>query len=291
MERGEVMLAGDRRLEFVESGPSDGMLFVFHHGTPGGAMQFAPMAQAASERGLRTVVYGRPGYGTSTPQHDRTVADAATDVAGLLTHFGAQTFVTAGWSGGGPHALACSALLGDACLATACIAGIAPHDADGIDWMEGMAPENVHEFGLALEGKHALVPFLEEFAGGVAEIRGENITEAFGELLPPVDKAEFTSEFAEFMAEGMRLTASSGVAGWRDDDLAFVRDWGFDLGDVRRVTVWQGSEDKMVPYGHGRWLAERLPGARANLREGEGHISVALGAFGEILDDMLSLAR
>ena len=90
-----------RQLEVLLVGPPDGLPLVFHNGTPSGLVEFRPMTAAASARGLRTVLYSRPGYGGSTPQR-RAVADAATDVAAIVDQIGADQFVTAGASGGGP---------------------------------------------------------------------------------------------------------------------------------------------------------------------------------------------
>ena len=153
-----VPAAGGRQLEVLVSGPEDGLPLVFHEGTPGGLVAFPPMVTAAAERGLRTVMYARPGYGASTPQPGRRVADAAADVTAVLDALGAGDFVTAGWSGGGPHALACAALLPGRCRAAATIAGVAPRQADGLDWLAGMGEENLAEFAAAQAQPHRAEP-------------------------------------------------------------------------------------------------------------------------------------
>jgi pimeloyl-ACP methyl ester carboxylesterase len=151
-QRITVPADGGRVLEALVAGPDDALPLVFHTGTPSGLVWNAPLAEAAAARGLRTVLYARPGYGASTPQPGRLVADAAADVDKILERIGADEFVTAGWSGGGPHALACAALLPVRCLAAATIAGAAPYDSPGLDWMAGMAEENHEEFRAALAG-------------------------------------------------------------------------------------------------------------------------------------------
>jgi pimeloyl-ACP methyl ester carboxylesterase len=152
----EQVLSGGRRLDVVSTGPTDGLTFVFHGGTPSAAVPFGPAVDAVTGRGLRYVTYSRPGYAGSDPHPGRTVADAAADVAAILDHLGAGTFVTAGWSGGGPHALACAALLPSRCKAAATIAGVAPYSAEGLDWLAGMGKENHEEFGVALRGEQPL---------------------------------------------------------------------------------------------------------------------------------------
>jgi pimeloyl-ACP methyl ester carboxylesterase len=285
-----VSAAGGRQLQVLVSGPADGLPLVFHNGTPVGLVAFEPMVAAAADRGLRTVLYARPGYGESTPDPGRRVADAAGDVAAVLDKLGAERFVTAGWSGGGPHALACAALLQGRCLGAATIAGVAPFDADGIDWLAGMAGENVTEFGAALAGEAELSAFLTAAAAEMHGITAEQVAEGLGDLVSAADTAVISGEFAAFMADSFIAAVSSGTDGWRDDDLAFTRDWGFALGEGAPVTVWQGDQDMMVPFAHGQWLAAHIPGARAHLLAGQGHLSLGVTEFGAILDDLLTVA-
>ena len=282
-----------RVLEALVGGPDDAMPLVFHTGTPSGLVWNAPLAEAAAARGLRTVLYARPGYGGSTPQPGRLVADAAADVAKILERIGADEFVTAGWSGGGPHALACAALLPVRCMAAATIAGVAPYDSPGLDWMAGMAEENHEEFGAALAGEADLTTFIDGAAGALREIGAAEVADGLGGLVSEVDKAALTGEFADYLAAGLRAAVTPGIDGWRDDDLAFTRDWGLSLdalGHATPVAIWQGDQDRMVPETHGAWLAANIPLARARFRPGEGHLSL-INRLGEILDDLMNLAR
>lgn len=288
----QVRLADGRTLEVIAAGPADRTPLVFHHGTPSAAVAFAPFVAAAADNGLRAVFYSRPGYAASTPQPGRTVAGAAHDVAAILDALGATTFYTIGWSGGGPHALACAALLPERCLAAATLAGVAPYRAEGLDWLAGMGPENLEEFELVERGAEALTPFLVREAAKLADLRGPDVAAALGGLVSDVDRAALTADFADFNALAMRRSLSTGIAGWRDDDLAFVADWGFDLRAITRpVAVWQGGEDRMVPAAHGEWLAAHVRGARRRIHPGEGHLSLAVGRIREIVADLLALAH
>ncbi len=290
-DRFAVEVAGGRTVEVLTAGPPDGLELVFHTGTPGGLAEFAPLVDAASARNLRTICYARPGYGASGPQPGRRVADAAGDVERVLDRLGATNFVTAGWSGGGPHALATAALLADRCLAAATIAGVAPYPAPGLDWLAGMAAENVAEFGAAMDGERALTALLDAEAGAMAAVTAEQISDQLGGLASAADRAALTGEFAQYLAESTRAALSSGIAGWRDDDLAFVRDWGFGLEQVRvPLSVWQGDQDAMVPFRHGEWLAGQLPRARAHLLPGEGHLTLVQARIGDILDELAQLS-
>src|SRR5689334_10818621 len=141
-----ITLPDGRELETEISGPEDGRVLVFHHGTPGCHVQLPQMQQAAAERGLRLVTWARPGYAGSTRHHGRTVSSVAADTAAVLDVLGAQDCLVAGRSGGGPHALACAALLPDRVRAALVIAGVGPHDAPGLEFMAGMGADNVKEF-------------------------------------------------------------------------------------------------------------------------------------------------
>jgi pimeloyl-ACP methyl ester carboxylesterase len=284
--------AAGRRLEVLATGPRDALPVVLHNGTPGGLVVFPPIAGAAAERGLRLVQYARPGYGGSTPDPGRRVADAAADLAAVLDALGVAEFLTVGWSGGGPHALACAARLPGRCLAAATMAGVAPYPADGLDWMQGMGAENIEEFGAALAGEEALAGFLEPAARELTAITAADVAAGLGDLASAADKAAVTGEFADYLAASFRAAVAGGVAGWRDDDLAFTAAWGFTMAEAGQgapVAVWQGDQDMMVPYAHGQWLAAHIPRARAHLLPGEGHLTL-VHWFGAILDDLLELA-
>jgi len=281
-----------RSMEVLTAGPPDGLPLLFHNGTPGGLVDFPPMTAMAAERGLRTVMYARPGYGQSTEQPGRSVADTVADAASVLDDLGADQFVTVGWSGGGPHALACAALLPGRCLAATSLAGVAPARAAALDWAAGMGPENIEEFGAAERGEAALTTYLTAEADELRQVTGEQVADALGGLVPAVDRDVVTAEFADYLAAAFHAALSTGIAGWRDDDLAFVADWGFPVEQAGQVpvAVWQGSEDRMVPYPHGTWLTGHIPGARGHLLTGEGHLSLAVRGFGAVLDDLLDLA-
>jgi pimeloyl-ACP methyl ester carboxylesterase len=285
----QVKRPGGRVLEVLSDDSGDEPL-VFHWGTPCAAVWFEPLATAAARAGLRLVMYSRPGYAGSTPQPGRSVADAAADVAAVLDALGADTFVTMGWSGGGPHALACAALLPDRCAAATSLAAVAPYPAEGLDWLAGMGPENVEEFSAAMEGERSLSETIQRMARDLEAVQGADVAAALGGLLSDVDKKALTGEFADTLAETSRRALSTGIAGWRDDDLAFARHWGFDLDSIRRpVAVWQGGQDRMVPFAHGQWLAAHIPTARVHLYPDEGHLSLGVASLDRIVADLAEL--
>jgi pimeloyl-ACP methyl ester carboxylesterase len=283
-------LPDGRTLEYLVEGDPDGFPLVLHHGTPGAGLTFPRASAAARERGLALVLYSRAGYGASTPCPDRTVADVAGDIAAIVDDLGRDQFVTLGWSGGGPHSLACAAMLPDRCRAAATGAGVAPYDADDLDFLDGMGPENVVEFNAALAGRSELEPYLEKEAAKLTSVTAEEIADALGGLVSPVDRAYATGEFAARTSAAFTRGVTRGVEGWVEDDLAFTRPWGFDLGAITvPVSVWQGGEDRMVPFAHGKWLAAHVTGCRVHLYDDEGHLSL-WNKIGVILDDLVEQA-
>jgi pimeloyl-ACP methyl ester carboxylesterase len=214
------------------------------------------------------------------------------DVQAIADHLGVQRFHTMGWSGGGPHALATAALLPDRVISAGTVAGAAPHDAEGLDWSEGMGEENIEEMGLAEQGAEAVRPWLENQAEEIVRSSPEELHRILGDLVSEVDRATLSGDFAEHSYASWRAALRNGVWGWLDDDLAFVRPWGFELDSIRvPVSVWHGGQDRFVPMTHGRWLAEHVSGARAHLLEAEGHLSLAVGHHGDVLDDLVAAAR
>ncbi len=273
------------------SGPPAGLPFVFHHGTPGAATPIRAIERAAHERGLHLVTASRPGYGDSSRQAGRSVVDVVADTKAVLTAIGAERCVVGGWSGGGPHALACAARLHEA-AAVLLIASVAPCDADGLDWMAGMGEENVTEFGAAVQGEGRLRPYLEQMREHLKQVTAAGIVTSLGSVLPEVDRAVLTDEFGEDMASAFHEAMRIGVDGWLDDDLAFVKPWGFALSEVSIPTmIWQGSADLMVPFAHGQWFSSLLPHASVHLEPGEGHLSIGLGAIDRMLDELVEAHR
>ena len=279
-------------LEVLLSGPQDGLTLLYHSGTPSGAVPF-PMLQRATDRlGLRWVTYSRPGYGASTPREEPgTLADDVADSAVVLDAVGAGDFVTLGWSGGGPRAIACAALLPDRCRAAASLAGVGPWGADGLDWFAGMGQDNIDEFSAAARGSAELQAWFAEHGTASLQASAEQVADALGGLASPVDRAALTGEFADYLAASFQHAGRQGVRGWHDDDLLLTEPWGFDLGAIGvPVSVWQGEQDRMVPFGHGQWLATHIRGAEAHLETGEGHVSL-VSQVDRVVAGLVELAR
>jgi pimeloyl-ACP methyl ester carboxylesterase len=285
-----IELPDGRFLDVRISGPVGGLPLVFHHGTPGASTPSRVVERAMHARGLRVVTTSRPGYGDSSPHPGRRVVDVAGDIEAVLDSIGVSRCLVAGWSGGGPHALACGARL-PATAAVLVIAGVAPYEADGLDWMGGMGEDNVVEFSAALRGEDELRSLLLAERESLKDVTAGAIVSSMDTLLPEVDRAVLAGEFGEDMVTSFHEAMRAGVEGWLEDDLAFSQPWGFDVAEISvPVMIWQGSADLMVPFGHGQWLAAHVPGACAHLEQGEGHLSIGIGALDGMLDELISAA-
>ena len=234
-----------------------------HHGTPSDATIWSGWDDVARAHDLRLIALTRAGYAGSTRQPARNVASVAGDVADVLDALGIDDFVTTGWSGGGPHALASAGLLPTRCRAVALLASIAPFDAPGLAWFDGMGPENIEELGAAARGEVAIREWLTTNAEVLRSAGTDDLAQLLGGLASEVDKAALSAGFARTLASSMRRALAPGFDGWIDDDLALLQPWGFELASIAvPVAVWQGDADLMVPFAHGRWLAANTPGAK-----------------------------
>jgi pimeloyl-ACP methyl ester carboxylesterase len=261
----DLELGDGRTLHVYDAGAddADGRLAVFwHHGTPNIGVPPKPLFAAAARLGIRWVSYDRPGYGGSSPYRDRDVASAADYVSCVTDALGIERFAVMGSSGGGPHALACGALLPERVLGVVSVAGLAPFDAEGLDWFAGMSDSGVASLRAAAEGRAAK----ERYEASGAEYDPEMFT--------PEDHAALSGAWS-WVLDVVNPAVEAGPGGLIDDDLAFVAPWGFDPAQVVAPTLFlHGGRDRVVPSSHGEWLARRCPSAELWLSPDDGHISV-----------------
>jgi pimeloyl-ACP methyl ester carboxylesterase len=290
-ERLQVPGPDGRTIEVLLGGDPNGFPVLYHGGSPSAVADYEPTDAAFRDLRLRYISYSRPGYGESTPRPAAgSYGDDVEESRIVLDHLGVGDFLAAGWSGGGPRALACAALLPDRCLAAASVAGVAPYHAEGLDWFAGMAEENHEEYHAAEQGRETYERFVADNMLGLLAASPDQVAEGMGGLVTPVDKAVLTDDFADWMSRMFNHAGAQGVVGVRDDGLAAVTPWGFDVASIRvPVAIWQGREDAMVPFAHGEWLAAHVPGAEAHLLDDEGHLTLVT-KLDEIMADLKRLA-
>ncbi len=263
-----------RQLGVAEFGDPEGRPVFSLHGTPGSRLRRPANDDDVRAAGLRLLMYDRPGYGESDRHRGRRVVDCVGDVEAIADDLGLDRFHVIGGSGGGPHALAVGACLPDRVIGVDALVSPAPRDRIDFGFMDGMDPENVKEFGWALESEEVLhreltswavelvAQFDDESASPLAEI---DFGEADRELVARDD-------VRRSMGEMVREAFHHGVWGWVDDDLAMLEPWGFDIADLTvPVTIRYGSKDVLVPAAHGAWLGAQVPGARVVVDDSGGH--------------------
>ena len=275
MRQREVRARDGRLLAVAEAGDPAGELVLVHHGTPCSNVLADWWVDDAAARSIRLVGFNRPGYSGSDRHAGRTVADVAEDAAAIADALGVGEFRTWGVSGGGPHALACAALLPDRVRSAAALASVAPFGAEGLDWYVGMGQDNLDEFAAAAEGEEPLGAYLSVAREGFLAAGPEGLADQMRSLLPAADLAVLTGDVLEFIYDWMTSGQSTGYEGWLDDDLAFVAPWGFELSTIEIPTLLvHGQQDLMVPYPHAEWLTKQIPGVEPRLSEEHGHLSL-----------------
>jgi pimeloyl-ACP methyl ester carboxylesterase len=285
MNYNEVLidLPDGRTLEVATLGEPSGHTVLFHHGTPGSANLVKMLAPLADDGSLFIVTTSRAGYGKSSRLEGRDMASVVGDARAALDSLGRSDYVTVGWSGGGPHALACAALDAPRCLAAWSLAGVVPSNLD-FDWTEGMGQENVDDFALAKEAGPEYEAHMAAYGDAFVTATKDNVIELFGSLLSPPDLAAMESaEAREDFAASMRQGFEFGWRGFYDDDQAAMKEWGFDPTTITQpVAVWFGDQDLMVPRTHAEWLIKSLPTATKHFFAGDGHVSLVVNHLDEL---------
>ena len=286
----QFKLKDGRELEIADNGINSESAIVFHHGTPGHASSWSDWLESAASAGIRAIAYSRAGYGTSDRNPGRSVINVNTDIAQVLDAKNITKFVSIGWSGGGPHCLANT--FEPRNVGAISLAGVGACGVDDLDFLEGMGPENHDEFGAALKGEAVIDQWMNDNAGAMKSVTGSDIIEAFGGLIGDADKAVLEGGEADAMAASMRSALAVSFDGWIDDDLVFVKKWGFDLAAITKpVFLWQGDDDFMVPHAHSYWLEKHIPTATLTFKPGEGHISIEVKYRAEILAQAQGLLK
>jgi pimeloyl-ACP methyl ester carboxylesterase len=281
MER-EVRTPDGRTLAVQESGDPAGKPVLVHTGTPNSRQLYGPNKQDATARGLRLISYDRPGYGGSSPQPGRTVADCASDVRAICAELGIDRLATWGISGGGPHVLACAALLPDLVTAAASLASLAPYGADGLDYFAGMGQGNVDDIHLVLTDETAARAKVDKDREELMATSPGDAVAAMESLLTPADAAVLQGELAEYLTVSGQDGLGPGSEGWWEDNCT-LRPWGFDLASITvPVLLLHGSQDMFVPFGHGEWLAAHIPGVEARLLDSDGHLTLLENRIPEV---------
>jgi pimeloyl-ACP methyl ester carboxylesterase len=253
------------------------------HGTPGSRVGPFPKARVLYELGVRLISFDRPGYGGSERLISRLVADVVPDVEAIADDLGLDEFAVIGRSGGGPHALACAALLPERVTRAGVLVSLAPWAAEGLDWFDGMADSNVLAYTTAASNPEILTARLVTTAAQIKADPSSHVTSLGPEMQESDRRVLADIGIRKMLAENYAEALSDSPDGWIDDVLAFCAPWGFDLSAIRvPVRLWHGEKDVFSPVAHAQWLAEQIPGALVEIRPDAAHFD-ALVAVPDIL--------
>jgi pimeloyl-ACP methyl ester carboxylesterase len=282
MER--TVRAPDGRVLAVEdAGDLAGRPVLVHNGTPMSRHLYGPNVADAAEQGLRLISYDRPGYGGSAAHPGRNTADCASDIRAICAALGIGRLAMWGLSGGGPHVLACAALLPDLVTAAAALASYAPYDAEGLDWSAGMGPAVADTYRLVLTDPAEARAVIDQAREEDLATPASDLAQLFASFLAPADAAVLRGELAEYIAFTNHEALAPGSQGWWDDACAQVHPWGFELADISvPVLLMHGRQDKFVPFAHGQWLATHIPGVEARLLDDDGHLTLQQHRISEV---------
>lgn len=257
------------------SGPANGFPVLRHAGSPGSRRLFGPAVECAAANGFRLISYDRPGFGDTPPMPNRSIADGAVETLAIARELGLSELAVWGFSGGGPYALACAALLPDLVVGCCVFSSIAPYDGQGLDFAAGWSDEHRKEVALFFEDPQTARDHFREEAHDLfaALSTPEGWLERWGDAAGT--DAAHSRETAEYLSLVQQDCLSRSDQGWWDDWQATLTPWGFDLAEIDSpVQLWHGECDQAVPPAHGHWLADRISGVDAHFLEDEDHTNI-----------------
>jgi pimeloyl-ACP methyl ester carboxylesterase len=277
----EVPVAG-RVVGVYEYGDPAGAPVMVLHGTPACGAGFAWADEPARERGLRLIAPDRPGVGLSSPVESWAVADYPAELAALADAMDIDRFAVWGYSGGGPYAVACAALLTNRATNAAIAAGMGqvgvwakPDDFEKTDRQM---------LGLAVR-RPALARVILGITGRLARMSPKSAMKSFAKQLNDSDR-EIVPTLGT-PAEAMALFTGAFLRGARGvvaDYAALAHPWGVAVERIEiPVAVFHGDADTMVPLRHSEELVARVPSARLTVWPAAGHLGT-VAHVGEILD-------
>ncbi|MFF3322364.1 alpha/beta fold hydrolase [Streptomyces sp. NPDC002889] len=296
-----LVQAPDRngKLAYEEWGDPKGYPVFLLHGTPGSRLGPKPRTFDLHKLGIRLIAYDRPGYGDSDRHPGRRVSHGAKDVLAIADALELKQYSVVGRSGGGPHALACAAINPDRVASAAAVVSVAPPDAEGLEWMAGMAESNVMTYSLMARHSPDLAQVGALLARNADAIRRNpsSLLNSLNEEMPDVDRLvvedagirdllqiNYLSAVGRYTGSPSEGDHPPQPTGWVDDLVSFREPWGFRPEDTEGVPVllWHGEQDVFAPVSHFQWLAEHIPGASAVLQPSAAHFA-ALPALPRIL--------
>ncbi|HEY7324773.1 MAG TPA: alpha/beta hydrolase [Streptosporangiaceae bacterium] len=285
-----LTLPDGRTYGYEQWGDPAGLPLFSVHGTPGGRLSRYPDVSLWERLGLRVITIDRPGYGLSTPLPGRTVAHIAADVAAVADHLGIGRFAVHGGSGGGPHALAIAALLGDRVLACAAVCSGAPLEPDEVAAMVEINQESYRV--MTEQGRAGITEFLAPWRDRMLADPVGGLNAAMADAPPQDHDWLARPDVQQVQAESLTDALMPGLDGWVDDAMSMeAQPWGIDLAAILCPTqFWHSDDDANCPLSATRRLVDAVPNARLDIWEGQGHTAPSRNAE-QVLTDLIAAAR
>ena len=278
-----LQLSDGRSIEYIDNGVSSKSALILHHGTPTSMTVWGTWLAAAAEKGIRAIAFTRPGYAGSDRKFGQRVIDANDDLGEILNQLNIENFVSVGWSGGGPYALA-SGLL-NRCTGVQLIASVSPYDAEDFDWFQDQTPEMIEEAKISAKSLEDCITFKEGYYTELRDMTAEHFLVEYEKRSSfKVFEAAYR-EFSKDLSFSMHDALRDSVIGYGDDEYAFLSNWGFETKDIQvRVGIWQGLDDKSVSPHMSRWLNANILNPTLELLEDQHHGSIMVEKREEILN-------
>ncbi len=277
-----VVLPDGRQLAFAAWGSPGDPAMIFMHGWPGSRLCGRLLASAAAAKKVRLIVPDRPGMGRSDPQPGRSLLDMARDTAALADALDLDRFAVAGYSGGGPYALACAFLFPDRLSHVAVVSGLGPLASR--EALALLPPHLKMTFSLSRS-----LPAVARLPAGMISMGIRRLPELVGLqacLAASVEDRRVLARRAVFEALRAEYTEAfrQGSGAVADEVRLFSRPWGFPLEALPlEIRLYHGDGDRFIPVEMSRNLARGLPSARFQLMPGAGHFWIVDG-FSHVLD-------
>lgn len=268
IEDGTVTLPDGRRLGYIEYGERSAPPLLLFPGS-GGSRYYNPSVSAEPAVPVRLFTIERPGFGRSDMQPGRTLRGWARDVAAFADALGIERFAVAGYSRGGPHALACGAEIPERLTRLGVVSGIAPH-AELYDFMEEDEEQLIASaVDDPVSAVKAYLAGLDLTEDPTAFLRGP-LPEVERRFLddPPTREMYEASLREHYVRQGDEGDAWEALAIYADA-------WGFALSEVETpVHVWHGRLDQIALPAHADYLNEHLPNVETTFWPDEGHAGI-----------------
>ncbi len=275
MQEQRFVRSNGETVAYFDYGQSERVVF-FHHGTPGAGPLNPLIRRNADAQDFRIIEIVRPGYGSSTAISGRTVNTISEINLEVANALGIERFAVTGFSGGGPHALASAHLAGSRCLAQLIVAGPAPADSSNFDFFVGKTEEDKEDALLPLTNMDKFEAELAEEAVKWSSYSFEDVRA----LLNVNPEIQLSDEKISAIHASRKYSLSSSTDGWKDDQLAFLKPWGFSLTETSMpVQLWAGSDDVNVPPAHAHFLNELVPNSELRIVKHCTHSTISEPAF------------